>query len=405
LTIPPSHPRYRSLLTRERHARDVEEGIVHVTGMIAHGRGEAFDYLLGEASTEMAKRACEAAAAKLLEAERPAISVNGNVASLAAEEVKLLAQITGAKVEVNLFHRTDDRVKKIAGKLRALGVEPLGVRPDAKLPGLDSDRAKCSRDGIFSADVVLIPLEDGDRAEALKRMGKFVITIDLNPISRTSKAADIAIVDELTRALPLISDAALRLKVDPKSVERVLKGFDNQENLGQLFRHLEMRMNELSLQARRPLPEGGRHVWLGDLPKPAEATCRRCNLVFFYGIVNTGLTDVMYAYCEKCGSVLWLTWNSPDWPAGVPGGPGMTITKAHERLVKPCPCGGRFRRGARPRCPHCGFPLSEELRNSIPAMRKGWTGLHMILIEGSVLYQDLWATTASKVKEKRGRRR
>lgn len=132
MTIPTTHPRYKSLKTRERLARDVEEGIVHVTGMIAHGRGEAFDYLLGEASTEMAKRACAAAAAKLLEAKNPVISVNGNVASLAAEEVKKVAEATGAKVEVNLFHRTEVRVMKIAERLRAMGIVPLGVQPDAR---------------------------------------------------------------------------------------------------------------------------------------------------------------------------------------------------------------------------------------------------------------------------------
>ncbi|HLF06621.1 MAG TPA: 4-phosphopantoate--beta-alanine ligase [Thermoplasmata archaeon] len=246
MTIPPTHPRHKSLVTRERLARDVEEGIVHVTGMIAHGRGEAFDYLLGEESTEMAKRACEAAAAKLLEAKNPVISVNGNVASLAAEEVKSLANATGAKVEVNLFHRTEARVKKIADRLRALGIEPLGVDPDAKIPGLDSDRAHCSKGGIFSADVVLIPLEDGDRAEALKKMGKFVITIDLNPLSRTTKAADIAIVDELTRALPLITACAMRMKDDEKERSRSLDAFDNVRNISSLLQFISRRMERLA---------------------------------------------------------------------------------------------------------------------------------------------------------------
>ncbi len=77
----------------------------------------------------------------------------------------------------------------------------LGRVPDAMLPDIASDRAMCTLEGIYSADVVLIPLEDGDRAMALKKMGKKVIAIDLNPLSRTSLAADIAIVDELTRAV------------------------------------------------------------------------------------------------------------------------------------------------------------------------------------------------------------
>ncbi len=49
---------------------------------------------------------------------------------------------------------------------------------------------------IFAADVVIVPLEDGDRCEALKRWAKIVITVDLNPLSRTSRTADLTIVDE-----------------------------------------------------------------------------------------------------------------------------------------------------------------------------------------------------------------
>lgn len=50
--------------------------------------------------------------------------------------------------------------------------------------------------------MVLVPLEDGDRTEALRRMGKTVIAIDLNPLSRTSRAANITIVDNVIRAVP-----------------------------------------------------------------------------------------------------------------------------------------------------------------------------------------------------------
>ena len=33
----------------------------------------------------------------------------------------------------------------------------------------------------MKADTVLVPLEDGDRTEALVKMGKTVVAIDLNP--------------------------------------------------------------------------------------------------------------------------------------------------------------------------------------------------------------------------------
>ena len=42
-------------------------------------------------------------------------------------------------------------------------------------------------------------------------MGKKVIAIDLNPLSRTAKKATLTVVDEVTRALPVITDACKSL--------------------------------------------------------------------------------------------------------------------------------------------------------------------------------------------------
>ena len=56
----------------------------------------------------------------------------------------------------------------------------------------------CIRDR-YSSDVILVPLEDGDRCEALVNMGKTVIVVDLNPLSRSAKMASITIVDEISR--------------------------------------------------------------------------------------------------------------------------------------------------------------------------------------------------------------
>ena len=57
MEIPKSHPRYRSLTTRERLVDMARKGIVAEAGLIAHGRGEAFDYLLGESSPPQALEA------------------------------------------------------------------------------------------------------------------------------------------------------------------------------------------------------------------------------------------------------------------------------------------------------------------------------------------------------------
>ena len=205
MVLPPKdHPRYKSLLAREKLV-DASE-FVAKQGLIAHGRGEAFDYLLGEQTCLPALSAIKAAASALIEAKNPVISVNGNVVALAAREVARLSEISGAKVEVNLFHRTPERVAGLTKMMKKVGIDALGANADDKIPGLSSERAKCCSNGIGSADIVLVPLEDGDRCEALVKMGKKVITIDLNPLSRTAQTAHITIVDELTRCLPLLSD-------------------------------------------------------------------------------------------------------------------------------------------------------------------------------------------------------
>ena len=222
MVLPPKdHPRYKSLLAREKlvEASDV----VAKQGLIAHGRGEEFDYLLGEQTCFPALSAIKATSSAILSAKKPVISVNGNVVALAAREVARLSEVSGAKVEINLFHRTPERITGLTEMMKKVGVDALGENADDEIPGLSSERAKCCSDGIGSADVVLVPLEDGDRCEALVNMGKKVITIDLNPLSRTAQTAHITIVDELTRCLPLLTDKIS----NGTSVE----DFDNDRNL------------------------------------------------------------------------------------------------------------------------------------------------------------------------------
>jgi 4-phosphopantoate--beta-alanine ligase len=139
-------------------------------------------------------------------ARHPVISVNGNTAALAAREIAGLQRASGALVEVNLFHRTPERVAQIETLLRNAGADVFSGEAERLLP-LSHDRAWCRREGMYSADVVLVPLEDGDRCGVLVSMGKKVIAVDLNPLSRTAKTATLTIVDEVTRALPLIADA------------------------------------------------------------------------------------------------------------------------------------------------------------------------------------------------------
>jgi len=241
--IPRDHPRYRSLVVRERLARLAREGIVSLEGLTAHGRGEAFDYLIGEKTMASAMLAEKTAAALLLTACRPVISVNGNTAALAPEEIASLQRASGAIVEINLFHRTEERVEKIRRHLESAGVDVLGGTPERILP-LDHDRGLSYPEGTGKADVILVPLEDGDRCEALVRMGKKVVAVDLNPLSRTSRMATLTVVDELTRALPNITSFCMTLHRDEAG--EIVRSIDNSYFIGEAMLEINRRLSACS---------------------------------------------------------------------------------------------------------------------------------------------------------------
>lgn len=233
--IPKEHPRYLSLLSRDKIVKAYKSGILADAGMIAHGRGEAFDYLIGEKTTKVAEEAIEVAAAVLILAKDPVISVNGNTAALVPEYVVNLANILNAKIEINLFYRTPERVKAVWNVLKNHGAgEILGTGDEdlKHIKGLNSPRGNVSPAGIYTADVILVPLEDGDRTEALVKMGKFVIAIDLNPLSRTSKTASLTVVDNITRAIPCLIDKVNKLKnKDQNELNELINNFNNVNNL------------------------------------------------------------------------------------------------------------------------------------------------------------------------------
>jgi len=364
--IPRDHPRYASLTAREKIVEGLRKGWVAEAGLTAHGRGEAFDYLLGETTPPPAREAIRAAAALLLTAERPVLSLNGNVVALAREEIAgLLAVLNRARyiakgiasglspsrarkaarwlehpeikplmaefnnlqdqaavltrspltaltaqpsreaavatpdprrhpavaghrsdlsrqtcltaqhssaglgqpcrlavAEVCLFHRTEARIAALVEAMAEVGVAALGREPDDHIPGLSHARALCDSRGIGAADVVLVPLEDGDRAQALRDMGKQVITIDLNPLSRTARTAHITIVDELTRAVPRLTAEVGRLAEaagvaggseacegegrsgGPEAWQRIFEEFSNEANLAATLEFMRARLGE-----------------------------------------------------------------------------------------------------------------------------------------------------------------
>lgn len=243
--IPKSHPRYESLVLREKMVKASQEGYLADSALIAHGRGEAFDYLIGEKTTYPAKRAMYVAVAALLLSKNPVISVNGNATALAIDEIIELANTIKAKIEINLFYRTDERVKLITQLYRDHGYKNILGTLDDDIEYIDdikNNRATASKTGIYSADTILIPLEDGDRAEILKKSGKNILTIDLNPLSRTSKMSDVSIMDNIVRAIPFLTKIAEDLKTqDKKVLIDIVNDFDNEENLKESLEQIKIK--------------------------------------------------------------------------------------------------------------------------------------------------------------------
>jgi 4-phosphopantoate---beta-alanine ligase len=236
MEIPLSHPRYQSLLLRHKLVNGFKAGLATDSGLLAHGRGEAFYYLLGEKTWDFAKEAIAVASALLLQAKCPVFSVNGNTASIAGVETVELAKIfPQLMLEVNLFHHSPERSQRIAEHLRKLGatrVVESWVSPTVILPGIESNRRAMNAQGIAKADVVLVALEDGDRCEALVKAGYQVISIDLNPMARSAQAAYVTIVDELTRIIPALTT---QLQHDKKAssdeLSNRISNYDNKKIL------------------------------------------------------------------------------------------------------------------------------------------------------------------------------
>ncbi len=245
----PKHPRFLSNYYRDLLSEGVHKGITSLQGLTAHGRGETFDYLLGEITCSFARTSINASACLFLLSKYPVISVNGNTAILAGKELIKLSKLLNVPLEINLFHSSKLRERKIYDHLQKLGGVNILLSDKTKIKGVYSNRKMISRYGQKKADVVFIPLEDGDRTKALIGLRKKVITIDLNPLSRTANDATITIVDNIVRALPLLIDAITQFRpLSQKELQNKLNSYDNSKNLARVLRFIRKRLNKLALK-------------------------------------------------------------------------------------------------------------------------------------------------------------
>jgi hypothetical protein len=94
-----------------------------------------------------------------------------------------------------------------------------------------------------------------------------------------------------------------------------------------------------------------------------KACCKDCKQTFDYVTYGNGMNQNAHAYCNKCGMACVLGIYYPKIP------PASNFLKRHppaqlidatiEEFLKYCPCGGKFKHNALPRCPHCNKELIE----------------------------------------------
>jgi 4-phosphopantoate--beta-alanine ligase len=75
-------------------------------------------------------------------------------------------------------------------------------------------------------------------------MGKKVIAIDLNPLSRTARQATVSIVDNILRAVPNLTEKAKELSAMPHAdLEEIILDYDNQRSLREAVREIRDHLN------------------------------------------------------------------------------------------------------------------------------------------------------------------
>ncbi len=124
-----------------------------------------------------------------------------------------------------------------------------------------------------------------------------------------------------------------------------------------------------------------------------KGDCEHCHREYRYSLWHSGFGDNSYAYCDECGMLATLSYTNKqvsEFPP--PLAHNQEIDESWESFLRPCACGGHFRNGASPRCPHCLEKLSatyatEHMEKQAMGARKGWrwqadwSGVYCIAIE------------------------
>jgi len=128
--------------------------------------------------------------------------------------------------------------------------------------------------------------------------------------------------------------------------------------------------------------------------KFAAGKCEHCRKTFPYYLIHSGFNNSWYAYCNRCGMTAILDYFNERRPRLDGCALHQAICIEMEPHIKSCECGGRFRRGASPRCPACHQELSAAEASiyihSDADLRwqQNWTGLNCIVIGDRVVQNN-----------------
>jgi hypothetical protein len=124
-----------------------------------------------------------------------------------------------------------------------------------------------------------------------------------------------------------------------------------------------------------------------------KGDCEHCRKSYRYSLIDSEFGENSYAYCDRCGSLATLSYSNHE-VAGLPtlSARFREMDAEWEHFLRPCPCGGHFKKGASPRCPYCRAELSAEYatnhleRNSPDGKgrwrwQRNWNGQYAISVE------------------------
>ena len=109
-----------------------------------------------------------------------------------------------------------------------------------------------------------------------------------------------------------------------------------------------------------------------------KGDCEHCGRTYHYSVIDATFSDCSYAYCDTCGKLATVSYaNSFLLQMPHISAPHQVIDAAWEQYLRPCACGGHFRRGASPRCMVCLAELSAahagtHIERNFGAASRGW---------------------------------